>query len=47
MQVCTVLTATTVSELLAAGPLPIDDMDHFAKEQLKDPEVLALTKYLG
>ena len=41
-----VSTDVTMSRLVAADPLPIDDPDHFAKEQLKNPEVLGMTRYL-
>lgn len=41
-----VSAVTTMPELLAAKPLPAGDVDYFAREQLKDPEVLAMIRYL-
>ncbi len=46
VQVFAVSSETTMSELLSADPLPVDDVDHFAREQLKDPDVLAMIQYL-
>ena len=37
---------TTISQLLATDPLPINDIDHFVKKQLKDPEILAIIRYI-
>ena len=46
VQVCNVTATTTLSELLDAEPHPIGDADYFAREQLEDPEVLMLIRYL-
>ena len=39
-------TETTISQLLVANPLLINDVHHFANEQLKDPEALVIIRYL-
>ena len=46
VQVYSVSTGSTISELLASDPLPIDDVDHFAREQLKDTDVTMMTRNL-
>ena len=46
VQVFAVTASTTIPELLEAAPTPIEDVDYFAREQLKDPDVLELIRYL-
>ena len=46
VQVFAVSAATTISEMLMAGPAPIEDVDQFAREQLKDPDVMEIIRYL-
>lgn len=46
MQVFAVSASTTISELLEAEPAPMEDVDSFAREQLKDPDVLEMIRYL-